>query len=85
MVSRPIENCYWVVPGKLLAGEYPIDLDEETSRVKLGDLIDGGVSAFIDLTEENELARSTPLRPYASLLGMPSTFPDKRRFYPRNA
>ena len=69
MVSRPIENCYWVVPGKLLAGEYPIDLDEETSRVKLGNLIDGGVSAFIDLTEENELDRSSPLRPYASWLG----------------
>ena len=48
---RPIEHCYWVVPGKLLAGEYPRSLNEESSREKLRRLTDAGVSAFIDLTE----------------------------------
>ena len=23
MTFRPHENCYWVVPGRLMAGEYP--------------------------------------------------------------
>ena len=59
MTSRPIENCYWVVPGKLLAGEYPRNLDEESSHGKLARLTGAGVSAFIDLTEEGELAPYT--------------------------
>ena len=69
MNPKPIENCYWVVPGKLLAGEYPINLDERSSRAKMNSLIDAGVSVFIDLTEENEPANGTPLRSYADLLG----------------
>ena len=67
-LPQPIANCYWVEPGKLLAGEYPIDLDEKTSLEKLLALKDGGVTAFIDLTEANEPAGGTPLRPYADLL-----------------
>ena len=34
----------------------------------MNDLIDAGVAAFIDLTEENEIARGNPLRSYADLL-----------------
>ena len=67
-VPPPIANSYWVVPGKLLAGEYPINLDEASSRAKMGCLTTAGVRAFIDLTEEDEPARGTPLRPYADLL-----------------
>ena len=64
---RPIDMCYWVVPGKLLAGEYPRNLDEPSSIEKLARLTEAGVSAFIDLTEEGE-----PLKPYAYLLNGPS-------------
>lgn len=64
----PIANCYWAVPGKLLAGAYPINLDEKTSLAKLRCLKEGGVTAFIDLTEANEPARGSPLRPYSHLL-----------------
>ena len=64
---RPIEMCYWVVPGKLLAGEYPRNVDEESSREKLAMLTDAGVSAFIDLTEADE-----GLEPYAYILDGPS-------------
>ena len=64
----PIPNSYWVVPGQLLAGEYPINLDEASSRAKMGCLTTAGVKAFIDLTEQGEQARGTPLRPYADLL-----------------
>ena len=60
---KPVENCYWVIPGQFLAGEYPGDIDEESSRVKINDLIRSGITAFIDLTEENE-----GLLPYSSVL-----------------
>ena len=66
-LPRPIDMCYWVVPGKLLAGEYPRNLDEPSSMKKLARLTDAGVSAFIDLTEDGE-----PLKPYAYLLNGPS-------------
>ena len=64
---RPIEHCYWVatgeLPGRLLAGEYPRNKDEASSRVKLAQLVAAGVTAFIDLTESDE-----GLAPYAQLL-----------------
>ena len=60
---KPIENSYWVIPGRFLAGEYPGDIDDESSRVKINALILSGITAFIDLTEENE-----GLLPYTSLL-----------------
>ncbi len=65
---RPIEYCYWVIPGKLLAGEYPRNLDETSSREKLAKLTDAGVSAFIDLTEFDGRLADRHLEPYAHLL-----------------
>ena len=64
---RPIEMCYWVVPGRLLAGEYPRNPDTPSSVEKLRRLTDAGVTAFIDLTEDHER-----LKPYAYLLEGPS-------------
>ena len=32
---RPIEMCYWVAPGKLLAGEYPGHWEEDNAKEKL--------------------------------------------------
>ena len=57
---RPIPHCYWVVPGQLLAGEYPRNPDEQSSLEKLAKFTEAGVSAFIDLTEAGEF-----LEPYA--------------------
>ena len=54
---------YWVVQDQFLAGEYPRDLDEGSSREKLDALIQLGVSAFVDLTEESD-----GLKPYLHLL-----------------
>jgi len=59
---KPDPNTYWVVPGKLLAGEYPGALDSEEARKKLRRFLAAGVRHFIDLTEVDEL------RPYAELL-----------------
>jgi predicted protein tyrosine phosphatase len=55
MLPRPIKNCYWVDPGRLLAGEYPRALDETTTRERIRSLEAAGIDVFIDLTEEGEL------------------------------
>ncbi|NLE99845.1 MAG: hypothetical protein GX601_02595 [Anaerolineales bacterium] len=62
--ARPIENCYWVSPGKLLAGEYPRNRDEASSRLKMHALIAAGITVFTDLTDEGE-----GLLPYVHLAG----------------
>jgi hypothetical protein len=59
---RPDPNTYWVVPSKLLAGEYPGALDLEEARAKLRRFLDAGVRHFVDLTEVGEL------KPYAAPL-----------------
>ena len=76
-LPTPIVNCYWVDPGRLLAGEYPRNPDDASSRRKLQALTDAGVSAFIDLTEEGELTRVDALKPYAQWLpnGIHRRFP----------
>ena len=48
-------DCYWVEPGRLMAGEYPGDWTERSARKKLGALIASGVRTFVDLTEDGEL------------------------------
>ena len=78
---RPITNCYWVVCGKLLAGEYPRNFDDPTSREKVASLADAGVNVFIDLTEDGELFS------YRQWLGTAthSRFPIKDGSIPRSA
>ena len=51
----PLANCYWVVPGKLLAGEYPGGASPEATRERLKRLAAVGIGAFIDLTQPDEL------------------------------
>lgn len=55
MKEKPIDNCYWVVPGSFLAGEYPRNLDEPSSIEKLAALKEGGIDLFIDLTEDGDM------------------------------
>ena len=65
-MERPIRYCYWVVPGKLLAGEYPREKDDEPSVAKVRALTDAGVTTFVDLTVEGE-GYDGPLKPYDHL------------------
>jgi len=53
-LPRPIPESYWVMPGKLLAGEYPGRFDMEKSRKRIDAFIDAGFNTFIDLTSPNE-------------------------------
>lgn len=55
MPGKPFANCYWVQPGRLLAGEYPGARDEETTRRRVRALVEAGFDCCIDLTAEGEL------------------------------
>src|SRR5689334_9156734 len=48
-LSVPFANCYWVTPGRFLAGEYPADADDEATKARLLALLRTGVRTFIDL------------------------------------
>ncbi len=59
---KPLPNSYWVVPGRLLAGEYPGSRSALEASNRLQGLLSAGLNAFIDLTEAHELP------PYRDLL-----------------
>ncbi len=69
MSLKPIKNSYYIISDKFLAGEYPRDLDEESSIYKIKALITAGVRTFIDLTTKNDKLKPYDylLKPYASL------------------
>lgn len=52
--QRPIQESYWVEPGRLLAGEYPAHFDAERTRKRIVALLEAGFDTFIDLTKPNE-------------------------------
>jgi hypothetical protein len=80
MLNAPIADSYWVVPGLLLAGEYPGARTKEEARQKLRAFINAGVNFFLDLTEESE-----GLQPYAPLLLEEAEKRDRRVTYRRLA
>jgi ADP-ribosyl-[dinitrogen reductase] hydrolase len=53
--APPLANSYWVVPGRLLAGEHPSGEGAAATRNRLQRLLEAGVNAFVDLTEPGEL------------------------------
>jgi protein-tyrosine phosphatase len=73
-MSRPHDNCYWVQPGRLLAGEYPGAVDESEARRKIRRLLSVEVTFFLDLTEEGELI------PYSHLLSEPGATAKKPEY-----
>lgn len=62
-IEKPFEDCYWVAPGQLLAGEYPGHYDAKKARTKLGSLVAAGVDYFVDLTSPDD-----PLERYEDML-----------------
>ena len=57
MSDKPTSDSYWVVPGRFLAGSYPVAVrgDEAASRLRLDTLLEAGLDTFFDLTCEGEL------------------------------
>ena len=53
-MDRPLSESYWVVEGRLLAGEYPGKFEPEQTRQRIDALIEAGFDTFVDLTKEDE-------------------------------
>jgi hypothetical protein len=49
---------YWVIPGRLLAGEYPFSHRDVEARGRLHALLDAGIRSFVDLTESADGLRA---------------------------
>ncbi len=62
MSGNPISHSYWVIPGSLLAGEYPLEFSAADGATQLERLLSAGVDCFMDLTQRKEIA------PYKKLL-----------------
>ncbi|MBS0364575.1 MAG: ADP-ribosylglycohydrolase family protein [Proteobacteria bacterium] len=54
--GRLLPNTWWVIPGRVLAGEYPGAPTPAETRSRLRALLDQGIGCFLDLTEPDELA-----------------------------
>lgn len=68
-LPTPFSGSYWVVPGQLLAGEYPGEAEPETTRTRLQSLLAHGIKTFIDLTDEDEVSEDAKIIPaYRSAL-----------------
>jgi ADP-ribosylglycohydrolase len=61
--DNPIPRSYWVLPGRLLAGEYPLDRKDDGSAPKLARLLAAGIDCFIDLTVPEEMPAYEGLLP----------------------
>ena len=62
-------HAYFVVPGRLLAGEYPNSTDLDRAPRKRQALLNAGVTSIVDLTEPREPNLSgVRLEPYRDLL-----------------
>lgn len=59
--SKPCTNSFLLDRG-IWCGEYPGDLDPSVAQTKIGQMLDFGITAFIDLTQPGEL------KPYRQFL-----------------
>lgn len=75
MQSMPHPNCYWVIPGKFMAGEYPGSASSAAAREKVAGLLSVGITTFVDLTEGHELEHyDRILQEQAAKLGIESAY-----------
>ena len=59
----PLANSYWVVPGRLLAGEYPFGASPIEAHDRFARLRGAGIDAYLDLTEIGEMPSYRRLLP----------------------
>ncbi len=68
-ISKPFSRSYWVIPGKVCAGAYPGDPDEEVMEGKLKGLIDCGIRHIVNFMEATELDhQGNPFVDYMDIL-----------------
>lgn len=63
---RPVEDCYWLVPGRLLVGAHPGARSRAQAMDRLRRFLESGVTCFIDLTEPDETPSYEALLPFAT-------------------
>ena len=63
---RPIPESYWLVPGRLLVGEYPGSQSRAEAMERLRRFLQAGVTCFVDLTEPRELPSYEALLPFST-------------------
>src|SRR5690348_665747 len=51
----PLQNCYWVLPGLVLAGEHPGGPTPGRTKQRLERLLEAGIESFLDLTDPDEV------------------------------
>ena len=51
----PLPNCYWALPGELLAGEHPGGGSAAETRERVQRLLAAGIECFVDLTFPGEV------------------------------
>ena len=60
--EKPIPESYWVIPGRLLAGEYPgVSYAPEITRKRLEAFLVAGFNTILDLTCEGETEDYKPV------------------------
>jgi hypothetical protein len=60
---------WWVIPGRLLATEYPGAKDPQKAARKIRTLLEAGITSFVDLTEAGETTwGGAPMVPYDGAL-----------------
>ena len=57
----PIENSYWVIPGRFRAGEHPARGSVDGTKLKLRWLLGLGINYIMDLTEPGEADVDYPI------------------------
>ncbi len=53
-MKAPLENSYWVIPSRFLAGEHPFGDDPHDAQDRFAALREAGINFFVDLTEIGE-------------------------------
>jgi len=56
----PIQNSYWVIPGRFRAGEHPAIGSVDGTRLKIRWLLAQGINFILDLTESGEADANYP-------------------------
>ena len=62
-LALPLPNTYWVLPGRLLAGEHPGGATPEATRERVLRLVGAGIDCFLDLTQPHEILTYEPALP----------------------
>ena len=85
--QTPLVNSYWIIPRKLLTGEFPRTKEHITSISRIEEMFRAGITQFIDLTtpEDNLLCYENLLKEVSGGAAQKLSFPIPDLSVPANA